>query len=65
MMSFHKEASESTVMYTSKDITLGILLKYVFEVRCYIKLQISFPEKTHLWKALPWGVWTERHSIIK
>lgn len=49
-MSFHKEVRESTAMDTLKEITLGILVKYVFEVSCYIKLQISFPEKTHLWK---------------
>lgn len=48
IMSFHKEVRESTVMDTLKEITLGILVKYVFEVSCYVKLQISFPEKTHL-----------------
>lgn len=51
-MSFHKEVRESTVMYTLKEITLGILVKYVFEVSCNVKLQISFPEKTHLWKGI-------------
>lgn len=65
-MSFPKEVRESTVMYTLKEITLGILLKYVFEVSCYIKLQISFPEKTHTYeKVLSQGVRTDRHQHYK
>lgn len=42
---------ESTAIDTLKDTNLGSdVKKCVFEVSCYMKLQISYIKKTQLWK---------------